>query len=483
MKTFFRLCAAFALLSFSAQLHAQCGLPWVCNYDPTASITDVEDCEINDCTNSSACNYTAGCAGDTGNHCAYGSLNGYCSQGLISYGFYGEHWPTYAFGNGNGEAFITSSSVTLVGTDNSGSGDSFFFTDAFWRIEASGTYSFKWKYETSDGPNYDPAVYVLDNIIYELTDPTGPNSQSGTVTLDLVQGQELTLRVNSVDDLFGAGVLTVHEFSAPVPIYGCTNPQACNYDALNNAGDYSCIYPRGCSDPEAMNYEYAPACEAECLYLLPCGGIGNQDAQLIQGYVDGLAPENWTVQVSHGYDVGVADPVHSERFFRATVTTVSSFGMGAIVASVTIPEDGVYRFPVTFSGGGEAPSCSVQVNNVDLGWQRLFALDFADEDMVILELEAGDLLTFRATVDGGSTPTTMYSTLTLGPPVFSKEINCNPGCTYSDATNYNPSAGTDDGSCLFAGGPTTCPADVNTSGNVDSVDLLAVLGAFGSNCP
>lgn len=58
---------------------------------------------------------------------------------------------------------------------------------------------------------------------------------------------------------------------------------------------------------------------------------------------------------------------------------------------------------------------------------------------------------------------------------------CNgvPGCTYTYASNYNPSATQDDGSCIFL---PTCPGDINMDGVVGVSDLLILIGAYGTTC-
>lgn len=80
-----------------------------------------------------------------------------------------------------------------------------------------------------------------------------------------------------------------------------------------------------------------------------------------------------------------------------------------------------------------------------------------------------------------------------------------PGCTNPEATNYNPAATSDDGSCITPGGctdPAACnydpfalvddgscaivPGDVNNDCEVGTVDLLTVIGDFNcseSDCP
>ena len=95
-------------------------------------------------------------------------------------------------------------------------------------------------------------------------------------------------------------------------------------------------------------------------------------------------------------------------------------------------------------------------------------------------------------------PVTVALELTEG---TSCEPNC-AGCTYPGACNFDPNAGTDDGTCDFTcliqdmvcgeglvWNPTTqlceatCPADFNGDNAVDVADLLIMLGAFASYCP
>ena len=55
------------------------------------------------------------------------------------------------------------------------------------------------------------------------------------------------------------------------------------------------------------------------------------------------------------------------------------------------------------------------------------------------------------------------------------------GCTYPDASNYDATSITDDGSCTFdIANP--CPADLNNDGSITTGDLLIFLGAFGTIC-
>ena len=56
------------------------------------------------------------------------------------------------------------------------------------------------------------------------------------------------------------------------------------------------------------------------------------------------------------------------------------------------------------------------------------------------------------------------------------------GCTYVDATNYDSNAEADDGSCEFEMNSNYCVGDLDNDGFVITTDLLIMLGAFGSEC-
>ena len=55
------------------------------------------------------------------------------------------------------------------------------------------------------------------------------------------------------------------------------------------------------------------------------------------------------------------------------------------------------------------------------------------------------------------------------------------GCTDYTAENYAPNACFDDGSCDYV--DTSCPGDLNFDGAVGSLDILVLLGQFGTLCP
>jgi hypothetical protein len=54
------------------------------------------------------------------------------------------------------------------------------------------------------------------------------------------------------------------------------------------------------------------------------------------------------------------------------------------------------------------------------------------------------------------------------------------GCIYDSADNYDASANIDDNSCVFSGN--SCPGDFTGDGFINVSDLGGFLGAFGTSC-
>ncbi|MEC7863738.1 MAG: hypothetical protein VYB55_01585, partial [Bacteroidota bacterium] len=83
-------------------------------------------------------------------------------------------------------------------------------------------------------------------------------------------GQIVAIGANWYD---GIGISSGHVrlFSSIVPVYGCTDTLACNYDALANMDDGSCYGLLGCIDPIANNYDVL-ACfdDGSCTYNYGC---------------------------------------------------------------------------------------------------------------------------------------------------------------------------------------------------------------------
>jgi hypothetical protein len=103
-------------------------------------------------------------------------------------------------------------SISLTG-GNSGSGTS-GTTNFTIAAVASGMVSFDWNYTSADTGSYDIGNFLLNGTPTFLANNNGG---SGTFTIAVNAGDIFGFQVFSQDNSFGAGTLTVANFSAPVP--------------------------------------------------------------------------------------------------------------------------------------------------------------------------------------------------------------------------------------------------------------------------
>ncbi len=101
--------------------------------------------------------------------------------------------------------------LVLTGGDVSLAGN----TDYTIMAAASGDWSFSWNYFSTDYGTFDTGGYLLNGAYTILAD--NDNQGNGSVTVAVNFGDTIGYRVNTADGVFGAGVLTVTKFDAPVP--------------------------------------------------------------------------------------------------------------------------------------------------------------------------------------------------------------------------------------------------------------------------
>lgn len=126
---------------------------------------------------------------------------------------------SYAIGNftltniaADGSAFSPDAGSTLVLTGgNTGSGIP-GITSFFVNAVALGLVSFDYSYQSEDNPTFDRAGYLLAGIFTVLADTNG---QSGSATFSVSTGQQFGFFVETDDNQFGPGILTVTNFAAP----------------------------------------------------------------------------------------------------------------------------------------------------------------------------------------------------------------------------------------------------------------------------
>ncbi len=100
---------------------------------------------------------------------------------------------------------------TMSGNDDDLSGANSLYAIT---VAADGTIKFRWSYTTDDDdPSYDPAGYKLNSTVVQLTNSTGPNSQSGEIAVSVTAGDVFSFFVDGTDACCGRGHLTIEAFS------------------------------------------------------------------------------------------------------------------------------------------------------------------------------------------------------------------------------------------------------------------------------
>ena len=88
-------------------------------------------------------------------------------------------------------------------------------TDFTIRVEASGTWSFDWEYESFDNfGNFDSVGYLLNGIYNQLAQNDSPNL-SGSLNISVNQNDLIGYRVFTLDNNSDSGRLTISNFNAP----------------------------------------------------------------------------------------------------------------------------------------------------------------------------------------------------------------------------------------------------------------------------
>lgn len=285
-----------------------CTDPDAGNYNPTANLDD-NQCEIGGCNDESAINYDASAqvarleclfAGNCNNNLMINDSTGFGFTGSFAANLMTASHPDHV-------AVIAPSLAAIQGPD---AGSAATHT-ASWTAPANGFFRFAWAFATDDnGLVYDKPFVQLnggDAIYLSTADtleagepwilvggdltwgfegeniwepssnfalplslgfPFGFNTKSfqtpymGVTILPMNAGDELTFGVESVDGLYGEGILAIAgpvwtydcpEVSASIP--GCTNANACNFDAAANEDDGSCLfYGAPCDDGNACTF-------------------------------------------------------------------------------------------------------------------------------------------------------------------------------------------------------------------------------------
>ncbi len=113
-------------------------------------------------------------------------------------------------------------------------------------IPSTGQLIFDWQYSTNDvdGPLFDPFGYNLNGTFFQLSDNSGPDTQSGTVSVAVTAGDVFAFEQRSVDCILGEGATTVVQFYACIEQGAevCTRLVVRTHVAIDECGnEASCI--------------------------------------------------------------------------------------------------------------------------------------------------------------------------------------------------------------------------------------------------
>jgi len=116
-----------------------------------------------------------------------------------------------------GGGFSTTQSRDLATTDDHLSGS--FFCGTFYEttLLCDGTIEFEWDYQTFDslGSGFDPAGFIVQNDINQLTANGLFIPQSGSESVPVEKGDIFGFWIEATDDGFGPGVIEISFFDGP----------------------------------------------------------------------------------------------------------------------------------------------------------------------------------------------------------------------------------------------------------------------------
>lgn len=285
-----------------------CSDPNACNFNPDATCFDYLSCDYScqGCTNPNAFNFNPNATIDNGTCCT-------------------DHWATFTVDQGHAGIWLYSEQYYMTGGDN--------LVNNQFCVQNS---------------CYSLQVYSLDSLAA---------NQNYTVTLE----DGTVWLTGQVDD---NNLYTTVSLN---PVYGCADPNACNYTPGVTCNDGSCEYAScsGCMDPLATNYDADASYDnGKCCY-----------ADI--AYITTSVPSTWSIQSSIGYYQYGTTPADSAICISSGCYTLNTYPIafdpfnpngestyvtiidasGAVVSEGT--EDSFQTgIPYTFIWGIAIPGCT-----------------------------------------------------------------------------------------------------------------------------
>ncbi len=237
-------------------------------------------------------------------------------------------------------------------------------------------------------------------------------------------------------------------------ISGCTNPDGLNFDPEANNDDGSCMI-EGCTDPLASNYDpIANIEDNSCIAFIP--GCTDEDAY---NYNPSANSEDGSCDYTSVVIIQWEELAGSNFHFWAIINDIPTtntmywdMGDGTTYPGVFEPvhyyeENGTYEVSLAVSTiiGSYIATATVVVTDVISGCTDITASNYNPD----------------AIVDDGSCVAAVF------------------GCTNSNAINYNPLANSDDGSCIGVVYGCTDESALNYNAEANTDDASCIAYVYG----
>ncbi|MBQ81215.1 MAG: hypothetical protein CL825_01410, partial [Crocinitomicaceae bacterium] len=290
------------------------------------------------------------------------------------------------------------------------------------------------------GPEYGFDMICLAAGCYNIEVTAG--SWSSEISWDLTTEDGTVLLAGGAPDS--------QTISVGGAVCGCTDAGACNYDETATDEDGSCEYETcaGCTDAASCSYDEAATIDdGSCCYS-NCVSI-----QMNDSFGDGWNGGYYVLSTVDG-----------------TVIGEGGLETGSAGTDAYCLEDGCYVIDVVGATWAAEMSWTV------LGAFGGLVTGVADESATF-NVGSGDQCVVGCDISCACNYDPAANISDVDQCVFE---GCD-GCTYPDASNYDETAVSDNGTCEFdIANP--CPADLNGDGSITTGDLLIFLGAFGTIC-
>jgi hypothetical protein len=255
-----------------------------------------------------------------------------------------------------------------------------------------------------------------------------------------------------------------------VPITGCTNPSASNYNSDANIDDGTCIINSvtGCMNSNALNYDPEANVNSGCIFpIYGCLDIIAINYDTLANTPDGSCEyiEGCTNQIAPNYDPTATQDDGSCAF--TNIDEVNEiYTCGTLLYDSGGPESSYGNneyYSVTIYPENPGEYVSIYFSSFELetccDYLTIYDGEFVSDSTLLQEESNGTSLngkTFYASPSNetGALTITFETDASVVRPGFSIEISCvtyGPGCTNPDATNYSSQANIDDGSCIVEG--------------------------------